>query len=263
MEKVRVVKIGGNIIDNEDRLRSFVELLAVIPGKKVLIHGGGKLATSLAQQMGIPQQMVEGRRITDAATIKIVTMVYAGYINKNIVAILQAHGNNALGITGADLNCISAHKRPLKNGIDYGYVGDITDTQDKKVWQDLLEMGWLPVVAPLSHDGKGQLLNVNADTVAQETARMLSRYYDVDLFYLFEKPGVLRDVADDNSVIDRITLASFKVLKEDNIIADGMLPKLENAFEAIQSGVKSVRIGIAEALPDLIEGTAGTQIVYG
>ncbi len=260
MEKVSVIKIGGNVIDDEERLHSFLQLLAKTPGKKVLIHGGGKLATALAEQMGVPQKMIEGRRITDVSTIKIVTMMYAGYINKNIVARLQALGCNALGLTGADANCITAQKRPLINGIDYGFVGDVQPNQDGSIWSNFIDLNLLPVIAPLTHDGKGQLLNTNADTIAQEIACMLSQYYSVELMYLFEKNGVLMDVSDERSVIPDINLKLFAELKEQNVIAAGMIPKLDNAFEAIKRGVSTVRIGRAEDLQEVRIGKSGTRI---
>jgi acetylglutamate kinase len=261
MEKLYVIKIGGNIIDDEQKLSSFLQSFASIQGKKVLIHGGGKLATKLADTLGVEQQMVDGRRITDAETLKIVTMVYAGYINKNIVAQLQANNCNAIGLCGADGNVIKAHKRPLKNGIDYGFVGDV-DAVNTTVLQSLIEQNIAVVLAPITHNENGQLLNTNADTIAQETAKALSSLYAVQLIYSFEKSGVLMNADDDSSVIASINPVSYTQLREKNIIFAGMIPKLDNAFAALQSGVNKVIIGKAEQLHSLINGTAGTSIVH-
>ncbi|MFP5039624.1 acetylglutamate kinase [Parasediminibacterium sp. JCM 36343] len=267
LNKLYVIKIGGNIIDNEQNLAAFIKDFAAVQGLKVLIHGGGKLATKLAAQLGIEQQMVEGRRITDAATLKIVTMVYAGFINKNIVAQLQANGCNAIGLSGADGNAIKAHKRPPIefSEIDYGFVGDV-DEVNTDLLQSLLHQDIAVVLAPITHDGNGLLLNTNADTIAQETAKALSSLYDVELIYTFEKSGVLLDVNDESSVIHSLTHKYYKELKmpaygtgEPKIFA-GMIPKLDNAFAAIKSGVSKVIIGKAEQLGQLITGEAGTTI---
>jgi acetylglutamate kinase len=257
-----VVKIGGNIIDDDSKLKSFLKSFATIitplQGMGVLIHGGGKLATRLAEQMNVPQQMVDGRRITDAETLKIVTMVYAGYINKNIVAQLQANGCNAVGISGADGNAILAHKR-IHPIMDYGFAGDI-DEVNSSFFQNLLQQNLTPVIAPITHDQKGQLLNTNADTIAQETAKALSQFYDVQLIYSFEKDGVLLDVNDANSVIKKINADYYKELKAEGKIFAGMIPKLDNAFTALNSGVKKVIIGKAEEIGQLIQGEKGTSI---
>ena len=261
-----IVKIGGNIIDDEQKLEHFLKQFAAIGTKKILVHGGGKLATKLAEQMKVPQRMIEGRRITDAETLKIVTMVYAGYINKNIVAQLQALECNAIGISGADGNAILAHKRTSKNNspgnvaIDYGFAGDI-DNINIPLFQSLLEQSISLVIAPITHDKKGQLLNTNADTIAQEIAKGLSGCFDVTLIYSFEKEGVLLDANDDNSVIREIDPGSYKDLKQKQLVFAGMIPKLDNAFSALQSGVKKVIIGKAENLHDLIKGTSGTTII--
>ncbi len=260
MEAVYVVKIGGNIIDDEVKLASFLQLFAAVKGKKILVHGGGKLATNLADQMGVEQQMVDGRRITDAATLKIVTMVYAGYINKNIVAQLQANGCNAMGLTGADGNLIQAHKRQHAT-IDYGYVGDI-DVVNTALLQLLLEQNMAVVASPITHDAKGNLFNTNADTVAQEVATALGKTYTVNLIYSFEKSGVLLDITDEHSVISKLTPAYYAELKTAKRIFAGMLPKLDNAFAALQKGVSKVMIGKAEQLHQLITGEAGTTILY-
>jgi acetylglutamate kinase len=258
-----VIKIGGNIIDDEIKLASFLKNFASIKGKKILVHGGGKLATKLAEQLNVPQQLVDGRRITDAETLKIVTMVYAGYINKNIVAQLQANGENAIGVCGADGNAILAHKRLsdslLGDGsIDYGFVGDI-DKINIELFNSLLEQNSI-VVAPITHDGQGQLLNTNADTIAQEIAKALSVNYSVQLIYSFEKSGVLLDANDEATVIKHIDPLSYKNLKESGAIFAGMIPKLDNAFVALNNGVEKVIIGKAEQLQDLISGQSGTII---
>jgi acetylglutamate kinase len=264
MAKLYIIKIGGNIIDDEAKLSSFLKIFAGIEDKKILVHGGGKLATRLAEQLKIPQQVVDGRRITDAETLKIVTMVYAGYINKNIVAQLQADNCNAIGLCGADGDAILAHKRnhPV---MDYGFVGDV-DAINTDLISNLLQKNMTPVFAPITHDQQGQLLNTNADTIAQEVAKAMSELYDVELIYTFEKNGVLSDVNDEKSTIPIITRSYYKELKSPQPesgkgkIFAGMIPKLDNAFEALNSGVKKVVIGKAENLVGLIEGNSGTTI---
>ena len=257
-EKLTVIKIGGNVIDDDIKLSSFLKAFASIKGKKILVHGGGKLATKLAEQLNIPQQLVDGRRITDAETLKIVTMVYAGYVNKNIVAQLQANGENAIGICGADGNAILAHKR-TNALLDYGFVGDI-DAVNLSFFSDLLDKNINIVVAPLTHDAKGQLLNTNADTIAQEIANAMSKTYSVQLIYSFEKAGVLTDTNDDDTLIKEINPSSYKQLKESGAIFAGMIPKLDNAFAALHNGVEKVIIGKAEQLKELISGETGTTI---
>ena len=259
MSRLLVIKIGGNIIDDADKLTAFLEMFAAIPGEKILVHGGGKLATRMAEQMGIPQQMVDGRRITDAETLKIVTMVYAGYINKNIVAQLQSHQCNAIGVCGADGNAIQGHKR-ARGDIDYGFAGDI-DRVDPAFFDNLLGQGLSVVVAPITHDHKGQLLNTNADTIAQEIAVALSADHAVSLIYGFEKNGVLMNADDDNTTIARIDPASYRQLKADQTIFAGMIPKLDNAFAALDKGVQKVIIGKAENIHALITGNSGTLII--
>lgn len=256
---LHIIKIGGNIIDDEAKLSAFLKSFAAIKDKKILVHGGGKLATKLAGELGIQQQMVEGRRITDAETLKVVTMVYAGLINKDIVAQLQAAGCNAIGLSGADGNAILAHKRKVKE-FDYGFAGDVDEVNSKFV-HTLLGAGMTPVLAPITHDGKGQLLNTNADTIAQETAKALSSYYDVRLVYSFEKAGVLLNAEDENSVIATLDKKNYEALKEKELVFAGMIPKLDNAFAALDSGVQKVIIGKAENLQALIDGGAGTSIV--
>ena len=258
MNKLLVIKIGGNIIDDEVKLSSFLANFASLKEKKILVHGGGKLATRMAGQLGIEQQMIDGRRITDTETLKVVTMVYAGYINKNIVATLQRYGCNAIGVTGADGNAILAHKRK-KGAIDYGFAGDI-DAVNTSFFDQMLSQKNDIVVAPITHDKNGQLLNTNADTIAQEIATALSGLYDVSLVYGFEKAGVLQDAEKDETVIPAIDPELYAKLKTDNIIFAGMIPKLDNAFSAIDKGVKKVIIGKAEQLADLIAGNAGTTI---
>ena len=258
MDKLIIVKISGNIIDDEENLSSFLKDFAGIEERKILVHGGGKMATQLAEQMNLPQQMVDGRRITDANTLKIVTMVYAGLINKTIVAQLQSFGCNAMGISGADGNSIQAHKR-IHAAIDYGFAGDI-DSINISFFQELLELKLTPVIAPITHNKKGQLLNTNADTIAQEIAKALSSAYNVHLIYSFEKDGVLLDVHDHGSVIKKIDSEYYKELKEKGTIFAGMIPKLDNAFAALNSGVRKIIIGKAEDIYQLINGEKGTII---
>lgn len=258
MDKLYVIKIGGNIIDDETKLSSFLKSFALVEGKKFLIHGGGKLATKIAEAMGVQQQMIDGRRITDAETLKIVTMVYAGYINKNIVAQLQSFGCDAIGMSGADSNVMKAHKRVAT--VDYGFVGDI-DEVNAELLHTIIHMNDAVVLAPITHDGNGQLLNTNADTIAQEVAKAMSKLFDVELIYSFEKAGVLLDVNNDESVVPLINPETYEQLKAQGKIFAGMLPKLDNAFAAVYSGVKKVIIGKAEDLQQLIDGTKGTTIV--
>lgn len=262
MQPLYIIKIGGNVIDNPSKLALFLEQFAAIEGKKILVHGGGKLATDLAGKLGMAQQMINGRRVTDAGTLKVVTMVYAGYINKNIVARLQSHGINALGLTGADANLLPAQKREHPS-IDYGFVGDIQSSQVPVAqWSTLLDNHFTLVVAPITHNNNGQLLNTNADSVAQAIATALGKTYQVSLIYCFEKNGVLLNMEDEQSVIERINPTDYSGLREKGLIFAGMLPKLENAFEALNQGVKRVVIGRAEDLPALVKGNKGTTIVH-
>ena len=252
--KLNVIKVGGKIVEEEETLRRLLDDFAVLEGCKVLVHGGGRSATKLAAQLGIESRMVDGRRITDAETLKVVTMVYGGLVNKNIVVGLQARGVNALGLTGADMNVMRSHKRPVEK-IDYGFVGDV-DTTDGSLLADLIAKGVIPVMAPLTHDGEGHLLNTNADTIAGETAKALARAgFDVTLTFCFEKQGVLRDENDDQSVIPEINEASFHQLVEEGVIQGGMIPKLQNAFQAIQAGVSQVVITQASQIANPQEGT--------
>ena len=258
MEKLYVIKIGGNIVDNPALLTNFLTAFSTIEGQAILVHGGGKLATSLAAKLGVEQTMVEGRRITDVETLKIVTMVYAGYINKNIIAQLQAMHVNAIGLSGVDGNLIKAHKR-IDANIDFGFVGDIDEVNTGFIHQQLLNNTRL-VIAPITHDGAGQLLNTNADTIAQTVATAMSDTYKVHLVYGFEKEGVLRDVTNEGSVISSINNLTYSQLKKENVIFEGMIPKIDNAFLALHGGVQSVIIGKAEKLIELMNGTAGTTI---
>lgn len=260
MKPLYVIKIGGNVIDNSENLYNFLNDFAGIEGHKILIHGGGKLATDLSHTMGIEPKMVDGRRITDIETLRIVTMVYAGLINKNIVAQLQRFECNAIGLTGADANLIQAKRRPVKE-INYGFVGDLHESSvSTNKLSEILETGLIPVFSAITHDGEGQLLNTNADTIASAIAIAMSSIYEVSLVYCFEKKGVLTDVADDESVIREISSSEFEKLKSDNIIAGGMLPKLENAFKAINSGVNEVYIGKSDELALINEQLFGTRL---
>ncbi|SEM87099.1 N-acetylglutamate kinase [Prevotella sp. ne3005] len=254
-EKLTIVKVGGAVVEDEAQLAQLLKDFSAIEGKKVLVHGGGRRATQVAASLGIESKMVNGRRITDAEMLNVVTMVYGGLVNKNLVARLQANGVNALGLTGADIDVIRSHKRPLKDGIDYGFVGDV-DKANGQMLSRLIEEGITPVMAPLTHDGQGTILNTNADTIASETAKALAPYYDVTLIFSFEKKGVLSNPDDDDSVIPVITHADFIKYKEDGTISGGMLPKIENALAAIDAGVGRVIITLATA----IDGHAGTVI---
>ena len=254
-----IVKVGGAVVEDPAQLAAFMDEFVKVEGPKVLVHGGGRTATQLAKQLGIESQMVGGRRVTDAETLRIVTMVYGGLVNKNIVAQLQARGVNALGLTGADLNIIRAHRRPITaEGVDFGFVGDVDSADGTRLLQ-LLREGITPVIAPLTHDGQGHLLNTNADTMAQTVATAIAQALDkpreeeelippmkkaesVSLTFCFELPGVLRDPNDPTTLIPHLTEPLFHTLVADGIIAGGMIPKLENAFAALRAGVASVRI---------------------
>ncbi len=254
-QKVTVVKVGGAVVEDEASLNQLIADFSNIPGRKVLVHGGGRKATAIAKQLGIESKMVNGRRVTDEAMLQVVTMVYGGLVNKNLVARLQANGVDAIGLTGADIDVIRSHKRPVKD-VDYGFVGDVERADGDKL-HFLIENGFTPVMAPLTHDGKGNILNTNADTIACETAKALAKHYDVTLIFCFEKKGVLSNPDDDNSVIPLITHCDFNRLVADGTVSGGMLPKLENAFDALQAGVGKVNITLATA----IDGQHGTLIV--
>jgi acetylglutamate kinase len=243
MDQLTIIKVGGKIVEDPESLIAFLKDFSLIAGRKILIHGGGRSATQLSEQLGIESRMTDGRRITDEETLKVVTMVYAGWINKTIVARLQALKLDAMGLTGADMNLILSAKRPVKE-IDYGYVGDVKEV-NAPVLVELLEQNYVPVLAPLTHDGQGQLLNTNADTIAAETAKALAYDFNVRLIYCFEKKGVLLDEKDENSVISILDAESFEKYKEEGIIQAGMIPKLENAFQALTAGVKEVIITCA------------------
>ncbi len=254
-EKLTVVKVGGAVVEDERQLQQLLKDFSAIKGKKVLVHGGGRKATKMAERLGIETHMVNGRRITDAEMLEVVTMVYGGLVNKQLVARLQAEGQNAIGLTGADANSILSHKRPLKDGVDFGFVGDV-DAVDGQVLAALINNGMVPVVAPLTHDGQGHLLNTNADTMAGEVAKALARHYDVTLMFSFEKKGVLSNPDDDDSVIPEITRTLFNQYVSEGIINGGMIPKVENALSAVEAGVSKVIITLATA----IDGEHGTVI---
>ncbi len=250
-----IVKVGGAVVEDEARLSRLLADFSAIEGRKVLVHGGGRHATAVASSLGIESKMVGGRRITDSQMLEVVTMVYGGLVNKNIVARLQACGIDALGLTGADIDVIRSHKRPVKD-VDYGFVGDVERVDGGKLSQ-LIEAGITPVMAPLTHDGQGNMLNTNADTIAAETAKALAGQYDVTLIFSFEKKGVLARPDDDDSLIPVITRADYMRYAADGTVSGGMLPKLENAFNAISAGVSRVNITLATA----IDGRHGTMIV--
>jgi acetylglutamate kinase len=271
MKSLKLIKIGGNVIDNPEHLQSFLSDFAELQGPKILIHGGGKMATKLSAELGIQSKLIDGRRITDAETLKVVTMVYAGLINKNIVVALQDYECNAIGLTGADANIIRASKRPIKKifskeknqeiDLDYGFVGDLDDTSvNSESLIKLLEAGFIPVFSAITHDGKGQLLNTNADTIASALAVSMSEFYETSLIYCFEKAGVLMDVNDENSLIKSINPNFYDDLKKNGIINEGMIPKLDNAFQAIEKGVKEVFIGKSDSLHALSENNFGSQL---
>lgn len=271
MKSLRIIKIGGNVIDNSEHLKRFLSDFAALQGPKILIHGGGKIATKIASELGIESKLIDGRRITDRETLNVVTMVYAGLINKNIVAELQKNECNAIGLSGADANIIRAKKRPIKKifsevknqeiDIDYGFVGDLDEKSIRtESLNKLLESGFIPVFSAITHDGKGQLLNTNADTIASAIAVSMVGLYNTSLIYCFEKAGVLMDVGDESSLIKSINPEIYSVLKKDGVINEGMIPKLDNAFEAIKKGVKEVCIGKSDSLSDLNQNNFGTQL---
>jgi acetylglutamate kinase len=251
MKTLNIIKIGGNVIDNSENLYHFLKDFTALEGHKILVHGGGKVATQLSETLGIEAKLVDGRRITDIETLRVVTMVYGGLINKNIVAQLQRFGSNAMGLTGADGNFIRAKKRPVKT-IDYGFVGDLdSDSIDADGISRLMEAGFVPVFCAITHDGEGQLLNTNADTIASALAVSLANKYETTLIYCFDKKGVLMDINDEESIIREIAPTRYEELKKQQIIHSGMLPKLDNAFTAIACGVKAVIIGRSDDLGEL------------
>ena len=253
MENLTIVKVGGKIVEEEASLKQLLADFSSIEGKKLLVHGGGRSATRMAERLGIATQMVEGRRITDTPMLEVVTMVYGGLVNKTIVARLQALGINALGMTGADMNIMLSDRRPVKT-IDYGWVGDVRRA-DGVALSRLIDSGVVPVIAPLTHDGNGNMLNTNADTMAGETAKALAKHYRVTLVFCFEKNGVLRDENDDNSVIPSITPEEYAQLRAEGIVQGGMIPKLDNSFATLQAGVEEVIITKASNLHNLSLGT--------
>ena len=263
MDKLTIVKVGGAVVEDSVQLQTLLENFCAIEGKKILVHGGGRRATKVAASLGIESKMVGGRRITDSAMLEVVTMVYGGLVNKNLVAQLQARGVNALGITGADMDVIRSHKRPPienvddkgeRSLIDFGFVGDV-DRADGECMSHLIDNGITLVVAPLTHDGTGNILNTNADTIASTVAKALSKKYEVTLIYSFEKKGVLSNPDDDESVIPFITREIFKMYEKDGIISGGMKPKVENALSAVESGVSRVVITLADNIGKAHEGT--------
>ncbi len=244
-QTLTIIKVGGKIVETPQSLETLLNQFHQLEGHKILVHGGGRTATDVAAKLGIETTMIEGRRVTDEEMLRVVTMVYGGLVNKNIVAKLQAKGVNALGLTGADMNVIKSHRRPLKNGIDYGFVGDV-DCVDAERLSLLLNAGITPVMAPLTHDKEGTLLNTNADTIAAETAKALAQHFEVTLIYCFEHAGVLTDPEDEASVIPLITRESFGELKAQGIVSGGMLPKIENSLAAVEAGVRRVVITRAD-----------------
>ncbi|TMM31449.1 acetylglutamate kinase [Polaribacter aestuariivivens] len=241
MEKLSIIKIGGNIIEDETSLHAFLKLFSNLEGKKILVHGGGKRATHIATKLGIESKMVNGRRITDAETLEVITMVYGGLVNKNIVAKLQALGTDAIGLTGADINSIQSDKRPVKE-IDFGFVGDVKKVANNSI-DKLIQADFTPVFCAITHDGKGQLLNTNADTITSTIAVGMSELYDTSIYYCFELNGVLQDFDDKASVIKHINSKTYQELLKNGVISDGMIPKLDNCFDALKNGVQKVHIG--------------------
>ena len=240
-EKLSIIKIGGNIIEDDTSLNAFLKLFSNLEGNKILVHGGGKSATAMASKLGIESKMVNGRRITDKETLEVITMVYGGLVNKNIVAKLQALQIDAIGLTGADVNSIKSNKRQVTN-IDYGFVGDVKEVASNSI-DRLIKANFTPVFCAITHDGNGQLLNTNADTIASKVAIGMSKKYDTTIYYCFELNGVLRDINDQNSVIKYLNINTYNKLLKDGNIADGMLPKLENCFDALKNGVSKVNMG--------------------
>jgi acetylglutamate kinase len=241
MEKLSIIKIGGNIIEDEASLTAFLKLFSNLEGKKILVHGGGKRATAMATKLGIASKMINGRRITDAETLEVITMVFGGLVNKNIVAKLQALQVDAIGLTGADVNSIKSKKRPIRE-IDYGFVGDVKEVASNSI-DTLIQADFTPVFCAITHDGKGQLLNTNADTIASQIAVGMSKMYKTSVYYCFELNGVLKDFNDKKSVIKRINFETYQQLLKEGIITDGMIPKLDNCFDALNKGVYKVYIG--------------------
>jgi acetylglutamate kinase len=261
VEKLSIFKIGGKVIDDNSELDIFLKDFATVPGKKILVHGGGKWVSEMCERLGIEVKMTNGRRITDEKTLEVVTMILPGLANKKIVATLQKYGCNALGLTGADGNTIKATRRPVKNGIDFGFVGDIEKVNVKNV-QEIIKSGFVPIFTAMTHDESGQLLNTNADTIASSLAVGLTQEYNVDLYYCFEKPGVLKDLADEKTLVSHINKGNYTDLQSEGVIHTGMLPKVDNAFNAVSAGVNRVYICHYGDVKNLSEGNEefGTQI---
>ncbi len=255
-ESITIVKVGGAVVEDERQLSRLLENFSSLESKKILVHGGGRKATKVASELGIESKMLNGRRITDEKMLEVVTMVYGGLVNKHVVACLQTYGMNAVGLTGADLDVIRSRRRPVKDGIDYGFVGDVEHV-NANMLKLLLDAGITPVMAPLTHDGDGSMLNTNADTIASETAKALASLYDVTLVYSFEKKGVLSNPDDDDSVIPVITHETFEAYVTDGTISGGMIPKIHNALSAVDKGVRQVIITLADDL----EGKEGTKVI--
>ncbi len=255
-ESITIVKVGGAVVEDEQQLSRLLENFSSLESKKILVHGGGRKATKVASELGIESKMLNGRRITDEKMLEVVTMVYGGLVNKHVVACLQTYGMNAVGLTGADLDVIRSRRRPVKDGIDYGFVGDVEHV-NANMLKLLLDAGITPVMAPLTHDGDGSMLNTNADTIASETAKALASLYDVTLVYSFEKKGVLSNPDDDDSVIPVITHETFEAYVTDGTISGGMIPKIHNALSAVDKGVRQVIITLADDL----EGKEGTKVI--
>lgn len=260
MNELLIIKIGGQVIDDAATLDRFLRELSLVQTPCILVHGGGKLATRMSERLGIESKMIDGRRITDAATLEVVTMVYGGLVNKQLVASLQALGKQAIGLTGADGDLIRSKKREHAT-IDYGYVGDVTHV-NAEGFEAILQQNQIPVIAPLTHDGQGQILNTNADTIAQSIAVAMSDRYSTTLVFGFEKAGVLRELSDEGSLIRQIHKAEYNELKKTGVVHTGMIPKLDNAFEAISQGVQRVIIGKADVLSDLLNGKSGTTLKH-
>lgn len=261
VEKLSIFKIGGKVIDDNSELDIFLKDFATVPGKKILVHGGGKWVSEMCERLGIEVKMTNGRRITDEKSLEVVTMILPGLANKKIVATLQKYGCNALGLTGADGNTIKATRRPVKNGIDFGFVGDIEKVNVKNV-QEIIKSGFVPIFTAMTHDKSGQLLNTNADTIASSLAVGLTQEYKVDLYYCFEKPGVLKDLADEKTLVSHINKGNYIDLQSEGVIHTGMLPKVDNAFDAVSAGVNRVYICHYGDVKNLSEGDEefGTQI---
>lgn len=255
MDRLTIIKVGGQVVEDSESLNALLDQFIRFSGNKILVHGGGRTATEIAGKLGIETEMVDGRRITGKSMLDVVTMVYGGLVNKKIVAGLQARGCNAIGLTGADLNLISARKRPVQE-IDYGFVGDVTDVNSSEM-RMLIGENVVPVIAPLTHDGKGQLLNTNADTIAAEMASELADFFNVYLFYCFEKKGVLMNPDDESTIIPELDTALFKQYQQEGIISSGMIPKLDNGFRAKRNGVKEVLI----TNPENMASGRGTRLI--